>query len=158
MKLKDIRAQEEMVGFIIIIVIVAIIGVIFLSLSLRKSSSQVSSAELNSFLYSGLKVTSSCYNLEPLSFKELVTACQDNKLCDDGPRACDVLANATGGIIERAFVTGPDSKYKGYKLRISQGNSSLINLEKGAKGNSVAGEVPIYGLGGNSYIKLELYY
>ena len=145
-------------GFVVIIVLVAIIGVIFISLSLRKPSNSSSSSELNSFLYSSLKFTSSCYNVESLNFKELVTACQDNKVCDDDSRSCDVLENSTRELIERAFVVSQDSKYKGYKLRISNKNDSLLELEKGAKGNIVAGEVPIYGLGGNSYIRLELYY
>ncbi|MCX6748854.1 MAG: hypothetical protein NT076_04585 [Candidatus Pacearchaeota archaeon] len=152
------KSQEEMVGFVLIIVIVAIIGVIFLALSIKKPSSQLSSSELNSFLYSSLKYTSSCYNIEPLSFRELVTACQENKQCDDETRACDTLNRTATELIEGAFVITQDSKYKGYSLRISKNNETLLNLKKEAKGNIVAGEVPIYGLGGNSYIRLELYY
>ena len=147
-----------MVGFVLIIVIVAIIGVIFLAISIKKPAGQQSSSELTSFLYSGLKYTSSCYNIEPLSFRELVTACQENKVCDDESRACDSLNKTASELIERAFLITQDSKYKGYSLRISQRNDTLLRLEKGAKGNIIAGEVPIYGLGGNSYMKLEMYY
>lgn len=152
------RSQEEMIGFVIIIVLVAVIGVIFLALSMRPSSKQLSSAELNGFLYSSLKVTSSCYNVEPLNLKELVTACQENKVCDDETLACDSLNTTASELIEQAFPIEQDSKYKGYNLRISQRNETLLELEKGVEGNRMVGEVPVYGLGGNSYIRLELFY
>jgi len=50
--IKDKKAQEEMVGFVLIVVLVAIIAVIFLGITLRKPSNKIGqeSERLSSFL------------------------------------------------------------------------------------------------------------
>ena len=55
------RAQEEMVGFALIVIIVSVILVIFLGFSLRDQGKEnVESYEVESFIQSFLQYTSEC--------------------------------------------------------------------------------------------------
>ena len=66
MEIKRKKAQEEMVGFALIIILVAVILLIFLGFSLRDQEKEtIESYEVESFIQSFLQYTSDCRdNLE----------------------------------------------------------------------------------------------
>ena len=118
------KAQEEMVGFALIIIIVAVILLIFLGFALRGQEKEtVESYEVESFIQSFLHYTSDCRdNLEFLSVQKLISGCSNNVRCLDGRSTCEVLEPILKGIVEESWSTGADKPIKGYELRINSGN------------------------------------
>ena len=87
------RAQEEMVGFALIIILVAVIFLVFLGFSLRNQEKKnVESYEVESFLQSLLQYTTKCENnVERLSVRKLISSCYAKEKCLDEKNSCDVL-------------------------------------------------------------------
>ena len=87
------KGQEEMVGFALIIIIVAVILLVFLGISYRTSKTvEINSYEVEGFIQSFLQTTSSCEGArEFLSVKDLIFSCHDVEDCLDGTPACDSL-------------------------------------------------------------------
>lgn len=155
------RGQEEMIGFVLIVVLVAIIALVFLAISVRRPSGVVESKEIENFLYSSLRYTTSCQpnDYQFYDFKDLIGACSKNKACEDGKDSCDVLEEISLKLIENSFPVEKGSKYKYYNFKIYTENGNLLILEKGdqtAIKNSAEVFIPISGE--NFYIKMELNY
>ena len=126
--LQNKKAQEEMIGFAIIIVLVSVILLAFLGFSLSHSSSEkVSSYEVENFLYSSLQYTTTCndYNGN-LTVQDLIFDCYDENNCLNGEYSCDVLNETLKGILE---VSWPIYEYKGYMLNIWEENNTKIIFE-----------------------------
>ena len=88
---KSTRSQEEMVGFILIVVLVSVIGVILLVISLRKPVERIESNEITAFLEASMHYTTSCQpNPERVyDFQGLIIACRNNENCIDGNSSCN---------------------------------------------------------------------
>jgi phosphorylcholine metabolism protein LicD len=126
------RAQEEMVGFVLIVVIVVIVAVIFLGISLRKPDTTASqkSEELNSFLSSLSYYTTECEidPTYPRTISDLVGDCKENKICTDNRLACEVLESTLKSILNNStYVVSDDSSTIYYKLSVYYG----LNEESG---------------------------
>lgn len=154
-------SQEEMVGFVLIIVLVAIIALIFLAISLRKPAGMIESKEVKNFLHSALMFTSNCQRTPEtfLDFKDLVGACYNHEKCLNETEACEILNNTARGLVEKGFNI---ERYKGYTLKIySGGNKTLFYLSKGNETKVRYGsEVYFYSyeIDGKVYIQLRLFY
>ena len=89
------KGQQEIVGFMIIVVLVIIVGVVFLGVFLRQDNKVVTDdAEMENFLVSSLRYTSDCYRNEETKFKtlgELMSDCYKSRTCSNGKNACEVL-------------------------------------------------------------------
>jgi type II secretory pathway pseudopilin PulG len=122
------RAQEEMVGFVLIVVIVVVISVILLGISLRSDSTQSveESEELNSFLSSVAQITSDCEKPKNdfLVIGDLVKKCYDNQVCSDERIICDVLSSTLEDVLESStYVVDEDSANQYYDLKIFYENN-----------------------------------
>jgi len=143
------RAQEEMVGFVLIVVIVVIIAVIFLGISLRKPGTTASqkSEEVNSFLSSISYYTTDC-EIDvsyPRTIGDLVRDCKDNKQCVDNRLACEALEFTLKAIISNStYVVSDDSSTIYYKLSVYYGlneeSGKLINTISKTSRNAQIGE------------------
>jgi hypothetical protein len=144
MKYKQRKAQQEIVGFIIIVIIVAIVGVIFLGIYLRPQASiSTKDAEINNLLISSSKYTTDCYkDSEPnyRTIEDLVVDCYQYKKCGNGQSSCEVLNATYYGMLGKIWVTGESSAVRYYELKAYyQGNLSdpttkkpaFFNLESG---------------------------
>src|SRR3990172_5266688 len=105
------QGQEEMVGFALIIIIVAIILLIFLSFSLRSPQKQsVESYEAESFVQTFLQYTTECENnVEKLPVQKLIVSCMNKEQCLDGKDSCDALNSELGGILNESWNLNPNS-------------------------------------------------
>ena len=133
------KAQEEMVGFALIVIIVSVILVIFLGFSLRDQGKEnVESYEVESFIQSFLQYTSECRdNFDFLSVQELISDCNDNKKCSDGKKACDILNETLKGITGESWRIGKERPVNGYELKINSLNKNILELKEGnTTGNS----------------------
>jgi len=156
------RAQEEMVGFAIIMVVVFVILLVFLSLSLRNSDEQaVKSYEVEAFVDSMLAFTTPCEDyldvyedVHDLLFKHF-----DREACVNG-FSTDILIPTLGGILNSSWSVGQNNSVKGYSLQILSGNSDIINIGGGNQTrNSRGSEKSLYRSRGNPiYIKFTAYY
>ncbi len=95
-----------MIGFALIIIVVAVILLVFVGFFLRDTEKEsVESYEVESFIQSFLHYTSDCRdNLEFLSIQKLILDCNNDRLCLDQRKACDVLTPILEEITEESCI------------------------------------------------------
>ena len=132
------RAQEEMVGFVMIVVIVAIVFLIFLGIFIRNRapSTNNNAQDLSQFLDSVMEYTSDCVVNEPSYARvgELVSYCNSKDLCGNGNSSCNVLNETLGNIFNASLEMlniGQDRPYSGYVLNMTYNEnvSSWVSRE-----------------------------
>ncbi len=154
------KAQEEMIGFVLIIVLVSVIALIFLAISIRKPAVQ-ENKEIESFLHSSLLLTTDCQPSpeEIYDLKDLIGACWNNERCLSGEKACGVLNVTVYELLENLRV-GEESKYKGYVFRIyDERNETIFYLTKGNYTSSKTATDSLFPIQGeNIHVVLEIFY
>lgn len=139
-KMRNIKGQEEMVGFVLIMVIVAVVFLIFLGIFIRKGAPiEVNNAgDLSQYLDSLMEYTSDCaVQPEPsfASVAELTRYCYSGDLCsNNGKSACLALNDTLGAILNASLEIlniGENRPYTGYILNVSyyQNSSSGVKRE-----------------------------
>lgn len=125
------RSQEEMVGFVAIIVLVGVIVMIFIAISLRKGEVK-QGKEIEGFLHSALLETSCITDYDNYDLRDVIGRCKSNEDCNEKD-SCDVLNKTITRLVNSSFPIAGGSKYKGYKFRIfnSAGNETLFYSSKG---------------------------
>ncbi len=121
MKNKNKKAQEELAGFALILVLLGIILLAFLVASLRKSDGgEVRNYEVDSFLQSALQQTTRCeLNGRYIDIKDLIFKCEQEATCiNDVGEACEVLEEAFNEMTTKSWNMGEGSQYKGYELAV----------------------------------------
>ena len=162
--MKNKKAQEEMIGFVLIVVLVAVIGLIFLGFSLRNPQKEaVESYEVESFIQSFLQYTTDCGNYREnyLPLQKLISACVDEETCLDERESCDVLNSTLTEIIEKSWKVEGDRPIQGYKLRIvlEDGTEVIPMINKGnSTKNSKGVSQPFTPLGENYKVDFIVYY
>ena len=126
--IKSKKAQEEIVGFVLIIVIVAIIGVIFLSIFLRKNAGEVgdNSQRINSLINSLSQITSKCEIPEAhfQDISDLIRECSKGSICSAcegntcGKSSCEVLRKTLEESMKASYVVNDVSYVKYYNLTL----------------------------------------
>lgn len=160
-KLIGKEGQEEMVGFALIMIIVAVILLIFLSFSLNSSKKEiVESYEVESFIGATLQYTSDCEdNLEHLSIQKLIFDCADNKKCLDERSTCEALNSTLVDIIEESWKVEGDRPVKGYELKIIVDEKEMLLLKKGNLTSNYKGSVQDFSRRGEDYeLTFKAYY
>lgn len=156
------RSQEEMVGFVLIIVLVAVIVLIFLAFSIRRTSEDtLDDVEISNFVYSSLEYTTDCYISagRVYNFKDVIGGCSSGKICLDSRTTCEVLEETASDLIKNSWKIGNDEVYKAYEFNVIRQNSSLFYLSEGEiTTNKKGASVPIQVSGEKLYVELELYY
>ena len=131
MVIKNKRAQEEIVGFAIIVIIVSLIIVFFLVFSLSNRDQAIEGYKEASFLQSTLQYTSSCENrADFLSVQELVASCYNKEQCGE-EEACVALNQTLKGILEASWPSGSELPVKGYKMEAVSGEELVFSLSSG---------------------------
>jgi len=132
------KAQEEMVGFVMIVVIVAIVFLIFLGIFIRNRAPTTSNdaRDLSQFLDSVMEYTSNCVVSEPnyASVGELISYCYAKDLCSNGNSSCNILNDTLDGIMNASLEMlniGENRPYSGYILNITYNEnvSSWVSRE-----------------------------
>ena len=153
---KNKKAQEEMVGFALIIIIVAIIMLVFLGFSLRSTQkATVENYEVESFIQSFLQYTTECENnVEKLSVQKLIFSCNNREICANGVNSCDVLKSDLSQIVSESWKIGTDRPVKGYELSIkTDQNQIILELKKGETTRNFKGASPPLSKGINVVFK-----
>ena len=137
-KLKNNRkAQEEMVGFALIMVIVAVILLIFLGFSLsRPQVSAVESYEIDSFTQAFLQYHTDCEdNLEHLTIQKLISRCKTGgNNCQDGRTVCRALEDEARLILAESWKV-VDRPEAGFQLIIFNEETQTELINRISEGN-----------------------
>ena len=156
---KNKQAQEELIGFGLIVVIIMIILMVFLSFSLRNPVKQgVESYEVESFIQATLQYNTDCaknYDSNLLSVKDVIIRCERNELCLDERYACEVLNSTLKGITHENWQIGEDWPVKGYEFVILSNSAGLISFAEGNITNNYKGASQDYISSGN---KIEVFF
>ncbi len=119
---KNKKAQEEMVGFVLIVVLVTVILVILLGIMLFKAKNvgQVPSYKVQSFIYSILSYSSDCSTNRQnhLPVQKLIGECLENGGCLDGKDSCAVLNETVSNLVRESWKT-ENRPVLGYKFTIA---------------------------------------
>jgi hypothetical protein len=155
------KGQEEIVGFVVIVVLVSIALLILLGFLLRSpSANAVESYEVEGFIQASLQYTSNCESpAEFLSLQDLVVSCDTGEICLDGRDSCEVLNETLKSLIDKAWNVGSQSAAKGYELEINVEGEEMLLLQKGNATSNYKGNFQDFVKRGDTYeISLKVYY
>lgn len=132
------KAQEEIVGFVLVVVVIMIMLFIFIGfMSLKNDNSSRSDSPIIEDFLSGLMIsTTNCTiqgDIQPLSVEELFTSCEFKETCEDGIKSCNSLEFEITNSLDLAFKTNNYSKIKGYEFGVSSNSTFFENntIKKG---------------------------
>ncbi len=128
------KGQEEMVGFVLIVVLVTIIALVFFAISIRKSPAKLVSSEIESFLEAAGRYSTECYSdmERRLDIKELIVSCYNSELCLNGDSSCSVLNETIAEILKESWKIGGDRPVKAYSFMVyDSANNTIISLKEG---------------------------
>lgn len=123
--IKNNKAQSETVGFVLIIIIVAVIMMIFLwFMFIGKPADIYTSADMSDLLTASMLYTSNCstsFIPEYESGQDLIKECYVNsgELCLDGRTVCQALNDTIKETISNVLDVNENSVYKAYSVNIS---------------------------------------
>ncbi len=151
------KAQEEMVGFALIIIVVAVILLIFVGFSLKTPKKEaVESYEVESFIQSSLQYTTDCRDtLRVFSVQKLISSCRNNEICLDGRNTCEVLNSTLKGIVKESWKISNNSAVKGYEFKIISDEKEMLKFEEGNITSNSKGSVQYFP---NTEIFFKAYY
>jgi len=165
------RSQHEIAGFVLIVVIVSIIGLVFLSIILGSGkTSEQRSITVTYLLESSMYVTTSCainYIPQYREMQDLIKECYKEKTegfraCLDGRNVCNVLEKELKENIDKGLEIRDDAPNKAYNLNVyysprdtSLPSEDVLSLKNGNFINcsSVVGgghSLPVSSLGGGN--------
>ncbi len=166
LKGKSKIAQEEMVGFVVIIVIVSVVLLILLGFLIKSPNNEaVKSYQVENFIQSALQYTGSCETeIEFLSVQDLMVSCDSSETCLNGKNSCDVLNETLKGIIRNSWKFGEQSAIKGYKLGVikllntGEPGQGIFVLKEGNETRNYKGDFQDFARGSSSYeVSLNVY-
>ena len=138
-KKNDRKAQEEMVGFVLIMVIVAVVFLVILGIMIRKpAGSEKESKDIYQFLESLMEYTTDCAINNEIDYEKignLLKECHSNHgTCLNGEMVCDVLNNSIFEITDKSWNVG--SYYKGFIFNSTYVDNNrtiehVLSLQKG---------------------------
>ena len=165
MKKQNKKAQEEVMGFVIIVLIVMIIGLVFFAFALRRTTETVEEqdAELDDLLQAMSYYTTDCkINSQYLNIKELVRKCyvSETARCENSENVCISLNNTIEDMLQEFLGQNlANQQIHSYSLNISN-SKQITYIEQGnLEGNYIGSSTPIPTLTGEDVIiYLRFYY
>ena len=133
------KGQQEMVGFVLIVVVIVIALMIFLVISMRKPVQTVESSQLENMLSSMMAYTTECaINSEPDydNLGDLIKSCyEDQKCANTGQMACASMKNNLDSSLEDIMKS--EAIYSSYEFnvtvvdKVAGGGASLYSKHEG---------------------------
>lgn len=142
------KGQEEIVGFALIVILIAVVFLIFLAIFLRQDPhiNRIESEEISQFLEASFEYTTDCSRTErsrKLSLAELIKECYEESECFTGESACSLVNRTYIEIINSSFPIGEEWPDKGYIFNITyhskEDYKSIVSIVKGRCGGSQRG-------------------
>lgn len=123
------KAQDEMVGFGLIIIVMAVIIIAFVAAMVNSNKeNEIENYEVNAFVQATLQYTTICkMNGAYLDISDLIFECENNAECENQREACAVLEGTLEDITSRSWTAGEEEYVKGYKFTIVVDSREIIN-------------------------------
>jgi len=132
MKKINKKAQHEIVGFILIVVIVIVIGLFLLVFYLRQEPIRYESRNVQNFLQASMRYTTDCIvSIEPLDLQDLIKSSYKNQKCLNQEMANTVLNNTLPELVSESWQVSEDRPVNAYIMNLYY--EELVNDEKGAR-------------------------
>ncbi len=121
------KAQHEIVGFVLIVLLVSVVGVIFLAITLgNPEPERQNSVEVSNLLEASMYHTTTCavnYIPQYRDVQDLVKECYkdqsgNRRECLDGSSVCDKLEEDLKAIISGSLDVGEGNVNRGYNVDI----------------------------------------
>jgi len=141
------KSQHEIMGFVLIVVIVTVIGLIFLVITFGKTTSiKHDSIEISNLLESSMHYTTDCavnYIPQYKDGQDLVKSCYNEQIgnylnCLDGRNVCEALETTMSSLIQDSLAVGEDTPNKAFNFIIyfqprgeSLPNEEILSLKEG---------------------------
>lgn len=148
MKIRSKKAQHEIMGFVLIVVLVSIAIVIFLSLNIYKNkNTKENSVEISNLLQAAMYYTSDCavnYIPQYREGQDLIKECYKNpdERCLNGKTVCDALKDTFYQVIENNLMVSEESPNKAYRMSVyystfgdKESDKLILATDKGIFGN-----------------------
>ncbi|MBT4135835.1 hypothetical protein HOD75_04860 [archaeon] len=136
------KSQHEIIGFVMIVVIVSVIGLIFLGFSITQGGGIGNSAEISNLLEASMYSTTNCSTTfipEYKSNQDLIKEVYKNpsKPCLDGRSVSEALEISLDTIFKLGLDVSSEGVNKAYKLGIYANNytDEILVKEEGVFGN-----------------------
>lgn len=122
------KAQDEMVGFGLIIIVMAVIIIAFVAVMVNNNKeNEIENYEVNAFVQSTLQYTTICkMNGVYLDVSDLIFECGNNAKCENQRESCAVLKGTLEDITSRSWTAGEEEYVKGYKFTIVVNSREII--------------------------------
>lgn len=151
---KSKRSQEEMLGFVLIVILIAVIILVFLGFSLKKTKEGITdSYEVDNFIQAFLQYTTKCSE-EYVSLRELIISCSNEEMCEEQD-SCEKLRLILEDMINKSWKVEGDEPVKGYELKILKNKQKVISIEKSEKTEDYFGSMQDFSNRGNT---IEIYF
>ena len=136
------KAQEEMVGFALILIIVSIIILVFVSLTLTSPpSDEIQSTEVENFLQALLQHTTTCEdNLGYLPVQRLILKSKSGGNCLDERSFKEALEQEVEEITDNVWRI---DKEGGYTLMITSEQETILEITKGNVSSNYKAASPV---------------
>jgi len=138
------RGQQEIVGFVLIVVLVVIGLMVFLIISLRNSPEQEKSVEVSNMLDAIMKHTTECaivYEPDYDDFEDLFKSCYEGDSCSNLEiGACEYLNESLRAVLEGMFASEATiSAYEiDFFMKDDEGEEGLLRIFEGNCTGSVS--------------------
>lgn len=151
------KGQEEMVGFALIVMIVAIVLLFLVGFYIRGNEGGSSeSYEAESFIQAALSYTTTCEDFAGnFSVQEMISECLEENVCQNGKSSCEVLEESLLDISNSSWAFGEDRPVSGYNLQVSVEGSEILNIEEGLQAGNFRNALQSVSSKGNS---IEIYF
>lgn len=135
--MKSKKGQQEIVGFVLIVVLVVVGLMVFLIISGRDSGKDVKSVEVDNMLNALMRHTTDCaivYEPDYDDFEDLFKSCHRGKKCSNlGEDACDYLNESLLAVLDGMFAT--EATIEAYQLdffvKDGEGQSGYLRILEG---------------------------
>jgi hypothetical protein len=163
MRNTDRRAQQEMVGFVLIVVVVVVALMVFLVISVRQGSDERQSLEVENLLSVIMRTTTECAPIfEPQydTFEDLFKSCYDNEECANlNQGSCDYLNESLREVVRDLLES--EATVNAYQIDVFQkddeGSQGILNIFEGnCTGISSGAQRNVVAKGENLIVRMRL--
>lgn len=159
--MKSKHSQNEIVGFVMIVVIVIVIGLFLLVLYLRQEPVKTGSKNVENFLKASLSYTTECnVDIEPLNMQELIKRCHNGGYCQEN-ESCIILNETFSDILEQTWKL--ENRKEGYyslNVYYQVGDDTkdrILFIEQGNCTGPIVGAEEFFRHGqGDIFLRLEI--
>lgn len=127
--MKSKKAQEEIVGFVLVMVLIAVVALVFLGLQLRQKPAASESKQVANLLDAMLKYTTECSVSLPQyeTLRDLIKSCYEQAKCSNGMQACQYLQDTADKMLLAALAdVEAERPVKSYQLNASYSTTQFV--------------------------------